>query len=91
MKIMGIDGVVARGNQVRVQPDRIPPMGLVEFNNARDIQVVDNAILDAQQTGRYTVSGTGGVLSNANFCERDNLIGNPLISWQDPAVPMCTA
>jgi hypothetical protein len=90
MRIMGVDGVVTRGNLVRVQPGRIPPMGLVEFKNSRDLQAIGNSTLDAQQTGRYTVSGTGDVLNNANFCERDNLIGNPLVSEQDPAIPICT-
>lgn len=89
--IMGIDGVVIRGAAVRVQPGRNPPMGLVEFKSSRNIQVVGNSTLNAQQTGRFTVSGTGAALNNANYCERDNLIGNPLVKQQSSGVPICPA
>ncbi|MGH8985345.1 MAG: right-handed parallel beta-helix repeat-containing protein [Acidimicrobiia bacterium] len=89
MMIVGVDGVVVRGNKTRVQPGRVPRMALVEIKQSRAIQVIDNQTLGAEQTGRYATSASGAALLNAAVCERGNTVGNPLVARPDPSIPVC--
>lgn len=69
MKLWGIDGVVIKNTNSRVNSGRC--MTLVNGNKLRNVTVTGNTTLNALRTaGKYE--------NSINVCERDNYVGNPL-------------
>jgi hypothetical protein len=77
LRVQGIDGVRIEGNSVVAKPLR--DIALIDARSSRNVTVVDNAILNGSEAGRYP--DTVGV------CEAGNRVGNPLVA--DPTQLAC--